>query len=368
VLSEKVDTLAEIMKPAGYATAALVDHPWIIASTGYLQGFDDIVYLHDSWAVSTKNGPALPNSSADPGYVRQAFGQALDRLGKRPFFLYLHLLYPHAAYDPPPPYDTMFGPGLKITREDPLKPVAPIYMAARDHKDRIVNMYDGEVRLTDTLLGELFDDMRRRGILDGSFVIITSDHGEGFWEHDSYEHGNTFYDEEIKVPLIVYPPAGQTVRNRHVDAVTSSIDLYPTIAAIGGAQVPGYIEGQSMLGLLEENAPCDDGRYFISEGARVDVGARAILKGDLKFISNKRPIFYNDKNFKDRELYNLRKDHLEQSNLADNRKDVLADMEKREKAHLSKAATFRDGLRGTLEKAKQTKGNLDALKSLGYTE
>ena len=68
--------------------------------------------------------------------------------------------------------------------------------------------YDNCLAYLDEQLGDLFDDLQRRGVLDRTWVVITADHGEGLGEHDLFEHGESLYSTEIRVPLLILPPSG----------------------------------------------------------------------------------------------------------------------------------------------------------------
>ena len=67
--------------------------------------------------------------------------------------------------------------------------------------------YDNCLAYLDERLGELFDDLERRGVLDQTLVIVTADHGEGLGEHGLFDHGESLYRTEIGVPLLFVLPA-----------------------------------------------------------------------------------------------------------------------------------------------------------------
>ena len=63
--------------------------------------------------------------------------------------------------------------------------------------------YDDCLGYLDEQLGQLFDELQRRGLLDQTLVIVTSDHGEGLGEHNLFDHGESLYRTEIRVPLVI---------------------------------------------------------------------------------------------------------------------------------------------------------------------
>ena len=152
VLPEEIDTLAEVLRKEGYRTIALVDCPGISKVLNYDQGFDEFVQMFDKWT-----GKPAP-------LVIKEVSERLDKINEDYFFVYLHLIYPHRPYGPPPPYNEVFGKGYKE------------YVI--EEKEGMINMYDGEIKYTDDLIGGILDNLRKRKLLNNTYIIITSDHGE----------------------------------------------------------------------------------------------------------------------------------------------------------------------------------------------
>ena len=95
--------------------------------------------------------------------------------------------------------------------------------------------YDDCLAYLDLRLGELFDELQRRGVLDQTIVIVTADHGEGFGEHDLFDHGQSLYRTEIRVPLVMVLPA----RNRPQGAIGEPVSLRDVPATIADLVGPG---------------------------------------------------------------------------------------------------------------------------------
>ncbi len=116
---------------------------------------------------------------------------------------------PTAPYIPPTIAGHRFGLSPKSLEDakvldswiDLNKLELPAYfqMLARD-------AYDNCLAYLDEQLGELFDELQRRGELDRTWVIVTSDHGEGLGEHDLFDHGESLYRTELGVPLVIVAP------------------------------------------------------------------------------------------------------------------------------------------------------------------
>ena len=128
-----------------------------------------------------------------------------DSLGDAPFFAFVNLYDAHLPYDPPAPFDTMFNQG-------------------RSELDR----YDGAIAYADRALGVLFEELARRGVLDRTIVVVSSDHGEGFGQHGLSGHGKSLYRTELHVPLMIRYP-GRVPSGTRVTAAVSLRDLPATL-------------------------------------------------------------------------------------------------------------------------------------------
>ncbi|MGI9078674.1 MAG: sulfatase [Gemmatimonadaceae bacterium] len=136
----------------------------------------------------------------------------------RPFFAFLNYFDAHEKYDPPAKYRQLFSrkPGAK-------------------------ELYEGSIRYLDDQLERLFSTLRRRGVLDNTVVVVTSDHGEQFDEHGLKGHGNSLYLQLIHVPLVLRYPVSVAAGRRVTDPV-SLRDLPATLldlAQLGSPQMPG---------------------------------------------------------------------------------------------------------------------------------
>lgn len=149
--------------------------------------------------------------------------EALHATGRRPTFLYAHFMEPHAPYDR----------GAK--RSGPKKERWLSEIAALDPTfSRLLAVLDGP---------------RLRG---RSWIIVSSDHGEAFGEHDSWEHTKTLYEEMIRVPLLVRGPG---VVPRTVVEPVSLLDVGPTVLDLFAQPTPAGWAGQSLVPLLRPARP-----------------------------------------------------------------------------------------------------------------
>lgn len=234
-LSDSIPTLAEIFKRRGYSTAAFVSAFVLDSMWGLDRGFD----LYDD-----EFGPAAYKVIQRQSLERPAektIDRALAWLGgsaREPFFLWVHLYDPHAPYNPPEPFRSRF-------REHP---------------------YDGEIAYADQQLGRLMEALKARHSYDRSLIVLTSDHGEAFGEHQEHQHGFFIYNPTILVPLIVKFPQGLPTPHKTVTPVVNTVDIAPTLVQSAGlpAGDSRSFQGKSLLTLIERGSE-QAGRYGYSE-------------------------------------------------------------------------------------------------------
>jgi arylsulfatase A-like enzyme len=198
--------------------------------------------------------------------------------------------------------------------------------------DAELNRYLNAVRATDQQLGRLFTTLRASGLADSTLVVVTGDHGEAFgFPHRWRFHGTTLYQEAMNVPLILWNPRLFHPGTRN-DNVGAHIDLNPTIFDLLGLPAPDAWQGES---LLDRTRPqrC----YFSCNTGNLLLGLR---DGPEKYIFNAT--------LARQELYDLRTDPTEQTNLASK--------------HLQQCAAYRQRLIGWM---KFEKGKLDSLATAG---
>jgi len=131
----------------------------------------------------------------------------------------------------------------------------------------IYELYQGEVVFTDLQVGEVINTIKELGRYRDSVVIFTSDHGEEFWEHDSFEHGHTFYQELILVPLLVKLQP------------VSTLQIYSTFLEFAGAKTS---QPPNLLISIEE--PEKSLKYLVSEFPIYFSQKGAVISRDLKKI------------------------------------------------------------------------------------
>jgi len=351
-LPKELDTLAEILIREGYRTFALVDHPSISRQLNYHRGFEEYIELFfkrgwHQW-LGTKSSNVLKDLS-----------ELLDKSKDNHFFIYLHLIYPHQPYSPPSPFNELFGNGFKkLTPEE---------------REGVINLYDGEIRYADELVGDIFHVLKARKLLNSTYVIITSDHGEGFWEHGLWEHGNSLFNELLKVPLIIYPPGERTTQPAQIHDLTSFISLFPTIMDFANIKKYPKVDGQSFMKYLNGKKSMQSRNIIFGESPHsFYINALSCQTEQYKFIYHpRRPIsnFSRAKNdiLSNRftQLFDIEADPAEKNNLSSIKKDFI----KKIGTKLIRHKMENDKKRKRLKKEKEElsdKKYIEKLKSLGY--
>ncbi|MEM9407624.1 MAG: sulfatase-like hydrolase/transferase, partial [Acidobacteriota bacterium] len=126
-----------------------------------------------------------------------------------------------------------------------------------DDLTRISSLYDAGLRHTDNVLAEIFEGLTERGLMNDTYVILTSDHGEEFGDHGGLLHRDLLYDELLRVPLIVLGPDIEPSRR---NGLASTVDIVPTALGLLGVQTEMPLEGNDLLA-LEPDQPS----YTISQ-------------------------------------------------------------------------------------------------------
>ena len=206
-------------------------------------------------------------------------------------------------------------------------------------------LYDSEIRATDEFLRRLFDGLH--GARD-AFVLFTSDHGEEFLEHGGTLHGRVLFEESIRIPFIIRLP-DRRLAGTVVQRAVSLIDVLPTILGAAGVDPDERATGINLIGPQGISVP--EERMVVAELLR-GVPERAMTDGRWKVIFSAQPP----------ELYDLREDPGEQTNLAQTHPERVEEFR-------AAVAAFEQQNRPvtlTPEQVEITPEELEALRALGY--
>ena len=172
----------------------------------------------------------------------------------RPLFLFMHLFDVHDPYTPPAPYYEKFDPGYdgpidgrEITGE---KSLVHKDMPARD-LEHLLALYDGGISWIDSEVGRVLDALDELDLAEDTLVVISSDHGEEFFEHGRKTHRKQLHRESVHVPLMMRWP-GQLPEDVRIAGPTGIIDIAPTILSAAGLPAPSASPGVDLIELARE--------------------------------------------------------------------------------------------------------------------
>jgi len=268
-------TLAERLREAGYRCAAFTGGGYVAARFGFADGFEKFVEVRED------------DDPLGAGRIAREVIAWLDRSQRQPFFLFVHTYAPHVPYLHPdfatPEGKALFPDGVRWPWVEKLhKGLVPADAAARQ---AVSDYYDGDVREADGAVGGILDHMRRSGILEQTLVVILSDHGEELWNHFpplSADHGHSFFQEVLRIPLIIRMPGGVPAGSR-IAAPVSILDVPKTILHVAGIPAPEGFRGRSLVDLMEGRDAAPDVEVF-AESAEYGPERKVIRSGTLKLI------------------------------------------------------------------------------------
>lgn len=199
----------------------------------------------------------------------------------RPFFAFLNYSDAHTPYELPPGRSHRFG----VARPDERQRELIAHWADLD-KDRlvrsdlpfVVDAYDDCIADLDEQIGKLIDELRRRGVLERTWLVIASDHGESFGEHPGvFCHGTSLYQTELHVPLLIVPPGG-AARGQVVKETVSLRDLPATIVDMLGLGEGSPFPGTSLARYWDRARPQGP-----SAPAPPDSALAELVPGDARY-------------------------------------------------------------------------------------
>jgi arylsulfatase A-like enzyme/Flp pilus assembly protein TadD len=272
-LSEEMETLAEILKAKGYATAAFVGAFPVDSRFGLSQGFDQ---YDDDFSRSASR---VAFAERRAGEVVAGARKWLETRNPGPYFLWVHLFDPHAPYDPPSPFP---------------------------------KGYEGEIAYVDESLSNLLQAVGGEVLL-----AVTADHGEGLGEHGERTHSLFIYDSTLRIPLLLRGPG--VPQGTVIDEQVRSIDILPTLLELSGHEgACSSCQGRSLAAALRgatlPPAPSYAETYF----PLLNLGwseLKSLRKDGWKMIAAPEP-----------ELFDLSADPGETRNLAEIHPEKARDM------------------------------------------
>lgn len=318
-LRTDIDTIAETMTNNGYVAGGISANYGYMSGYNFDQGFThydavpgppfiarDLLWLYQINRNTYAFKPGMFLYGRMPaGLARQSIAfnrfrpvarraveiltQALDWLDEnqhRPFFLFLNFLDAHTPYLPVARDNEMFVAAPEgVTLESFDEDVAAAKKGVPVPPDRLVyyiGQYDAEMREMDRILDGFLDELERRGLADDSLIFITSDHGEAFMEHGHLVHGETLYENQISVPLLVKLPASARKGKLQSGPAMQHVDFFASVAQTLGFPPPPGLAGVPW-GVGRQHA-LSEVYCCLTDWENRDGDLAAVMVGDKKLI------------------------------------------------------------------------------------
>lgn len=345
-------TLAEYLAGQGYATAGFVGNVYYCnARYGLDRGFAQFEDYYENRTVSAAEvlrsaslgrsvlGLLTRSEGLDAACRKTAALLNHDLLAwlsrrprQRPFFAFVNYYDAHAPCVLPAGAPRTFG---HCKRPEPERIAALLrYQWMNEHGhppagqdeatvrreavEILHDSYDSCIAYIDQELGRLFADLRERGLLENTLVIVTSDHGEHFKERGFLGHGQSVYRPEVDVPLVILPPARRQ-KPRVVSDAVSLRDLPSTVVDMLSVGASAPFPGRSLARFWSGDPPLARGEDpVLSEVEkklnRPPMEAIPATLGAVKALAREGRIFIRSTTGRE-ELYNVTDDPFERVNL-----------------------------------------------------
>ncbi|MFH0797360.1 MAG: sulfatase-like hydrolase/transferase, partial [Candidatus Omnitrophota bacterium] len=245
---------------------------------------------------------------------------------KTPFFLWVHILPPHAPYSPPEKFRDIFlkDPGFN---ENSTRSLVSLHYLPEQQSlvDKLRARYDENILYADNEFGNFIERLQRNRYLENSILIVSTDHGEsfekGYLSHGSF--GHYLYQPLIHIPLLIHLP-GQK-QGKVITSNAEQIDIAPTILDLLGIDIPAWMEGESLKKAMFNNYVTTKPK-FAANSLELNYINRPITKGGFAVIKDNYKYIYDIQKGQGGELYDLEKDPEEQNNLVKKEKERAADL------------------------------------------
>ncbi len=222
-LDKSLTLLSEVSHEAGYKTALITTNAHTSEPFGFRQGIDFYAFEDLQKADWVNAQAAKFLAGQDP---------------KQPVYMFLHTLEPHTPYEPKPETFKLFDRGFEDVSKgsgetaDTDQGEGPAFI--EENLPLLTDLYDAEILDNDRGFADFLNLLRRHGRYDDALIILIADHGESFYEHEEWKHGQTLSHGELNIPMIIRFPGGRFAGLRIKERV-SLIDIYPTVSAQIGA-------------------------------------------------------------------------------------------------------------------------------------
>jgi len=276
-LSEYRVTLAEILKYFGFATAAFTDGSLVGNRHNFDQGFD----------ICDDKGGGIAKIS------KKAMNWLNRNHSNKPFFLFMHCYDVH-CYRPPKDIEERFVRPYSGKLMELKKAIWPLesritsnafYSLSESDIQFIRDIYDATIFHTDRVFGEFLAFLKNHDLYDNTIIIVTSDHGEEFWEHGGTGHGWSLHEHQLRVPLVMKSPTFDQT-GREMNEWVGIIDITPTILDMLRIPLSNEFQGKSLLPLINNEGYKE--RVFVAEATHGG-HQKSLIKDGYSYLFNQFP-------------------------------------------------------------------------------
>jgi len=254
-------TLGERLSDAGYATVGVSGNfVHVNERNGFSRGFDVWKTLSfetgvgdDPLFVQGKGETPIAYRAPTASEVNRALLAAIPDVGDRSLFLYAHYMEPHSGYEPTDASRARLGqPAADV---DDAAPATSEYVTAlargerradAAERQRLIDLYDGEIADVDAAVGELLAALDARGIGRNLVVVLVSDHGEEFEDHGGWFHGLNLYGASVSIPIVIHDARREGPGERRDEAV-DLLDVTATVLHLAGVEPASGMHGRALL-------------------------------------------------------------------------------------------------------------------------
>lgn len=295
-LDPAITTLPQLFAARGYRTGGFFTGPNLHPIFGFGAGFE----LYENASGEVLPDEAFEKSAQDENALLAVHNQShagltspeLNRRGlawlddaatrEEPFFLFLHYWDPHYNYEPPAEYATRFDPDYTGTAS------GANFIYSRDVKtprdmQHILALYDAEIRYTDDHIARVLERLDSLGLAEDTLVVFVSDHGDEFYEHGKKGHQRNFFDESVRVPLVMRWP-GHVPAGLVVEPQVRIQDIMPTVAELADLAPASYVTGESLMPLLRGASQGPPAQVFDLELPRRNTHLSGLRESDRMVV------------------------------------------------------------------------------------
>ncbi|GAA4281307.1 arylsulfatase [Gaetbulibacter aestuarii] len=215
----------------------------------------------------------LPEKDHRDGWItKQAINYLKKRNDERPLFFYLSYMKPHAGNNIPKGYEDLYNlDSITYVKQPQWSQDYSPHAAGDNRNDMYINFwknasekqwklmtmrYYANVSWIDDMMGRVLAELRKKGLLENSIIIFTSDHGEMLGARYYRFNKYCLYDPSVRVPMILAGTAlpKSVKRNTKNPELVENIDVLPTLLSVAGIKPDRELPGKSLVTPIQRNA------------------------------------------------------------------------------------------------------------------